>query len=89
MVKITIENIFLSSSAGRGAEAKNEDITMDTYIMGIMMVNHMIVMEMIMRLIIVRIIVALQHNHHAIDPFRMEIRRLQEPITINWTNVIH
>lgn len=79
---------FISSSGGRGAGAKNEDIIMHTH-MDIMMANRMIVMETTMRRTIVPSIVVRQHNHHAIGQSRMEIRRLQGPITANWTNVIH
>lgn len=57
--------------------------------MDIMMANRMIVMETIMRRTIVLSTVARQHSRHAIDPCRTEIRRLQGPITVNWTNVIH
>lgn len=79
---------FISSSGGRGAGVKNEDIIMHTH-MDTMMASHMIAMETIMRRTTAPSIVARPHNHHAIDQLRMEIRRLQGPITANWTNVIH
>lgn len=83
---LQIELLFISSSAGREAGAKSEDI-MHTHMDFIMMVNRMIVMEMIMRPTIVPH-VAQQHNHHAIDRYMVN-RHLQGPITLNWTNVIH
>lgn len=78
---------FISSSDGRGAEAKNEDTIMHTH-MDPMMVKRMIAMETIMRRTIVPSTVARQLNRHAIDPCRTEIHRLQGRITVNWTNVI-
>lgn len=89
MVQLQLKNKFISSSAGREVEAKNEDIMHMHMHTGIMMAKLMIVKAPIMQPIIVPIIVARQRNHLAIDQFRMEIRHLQGPISINWTNVIH